>query len=308
VGILYAILMGGIAHAGVTAEAVVAARVALVARDVDRANSLLMQARMSIPNEAELVDAALVGELLYLEGLAQRIMGDDRERDLNRFRDALSVYPRQAWAREIIDDKAARAYFEALRSEILQRPAVPTSVPEQRGLLKAYVDGIEHVEMQAVRAGPHVAQVLCPDGAVAGVWTEFDEMVDWIKLCPSIVDLRATPPPLTEDAFEVSAPNPRAGPDPMAWVPPPTEKKSIKFAPISKKTLWIGASVAGAVAVGTYAAALSSRAKYDDLNGIRRAGDLQAQRTTTNRLVGVSIGSALAAGGLAVAASLSGEF
>lgn len=307
-GILCAILMGGVAHAGMTAEAVTAARAALEAKDIDRANSLLVQARMSIPNEAEVVDAALVGELLYLEGLAPRVMGVVRERDLNRFRDALSVYPGQAWAREIIDDKAARGYFEALRSEILQRPPVPSGVPAKRGLLKAYVDGVEHVEMQAVRAGPHVAQVHCPDGAVAGVWTEFEETIDWLKLCPSPVDLRATPPAIDEGAFELTSPNPRAGPEPLAWIPPPSDKKTIKFAPISKKTLWIGASVAGAVAVGTYAAALASRAKYDDLDGIRRAGDLQAQRTTTNSLVGVSIGSALVGGGLAVAASLSGEF
>jgi len=296
------------AHAGVTAESVAAARVALKAKDIDRAKSLLMQARMSIPNEAGLVDAALVGDLLYLEGLAPRVMGVVREKDLNRFRDALSVFPRQRWAREIIDDKAARGYFEALRSEVLQRPAVPTNVPARRGLLKAYVDGVEHTELQAVRAGPHVAQVRCPDGTVSGAWTEFEESINWIKLCASPVDLRATPPAVDMDSFDLSQPDPRAGPDPLAWNPPPSVKKAIKFTPISKKALWIGASVAGAVAVGAYAAALASRSKYDDLDGIRRAGDLKAQRTTTNQLVGVSIGSSIVGGGLAVAASLSGEF
>ena len=77
-----------------------------------------------------------------------------------------------------------------------------------------------------------------------------------------------------------------------------------------KQTWFISAGVAGAVAIGTYAAALSARAKYDDTSStnLQNPTDLAAQRSKTNRLVGVSIGSAVVGGGLAAAGVFSGSF
>ena len=283
------------------------AKEALANGDGERALSLLAQARMSLPNEPEIVNAATVAEVLYLEGLAPRVLGLDREQDIDRFRDALSVYPEFRWNRELLNDKGLRGYFEALRAEVLQRPAVHTQVPKKRGLVKTYVDGVEHQALNAVRSGPHLAQVACPDGQVAGQWTEFERDVDWIAMCRAKVDLKASPPPQEDDDFAFTMPDPNAGPDPLPWVPPRKVREPFK---VSQRTWFISAGVAGAVAIGSYAAALSARSEYDDLDNpdLRHPSDLEAHRASTNRLVGLSIGSAVVGGGLAAAGVFSGSF
>ena len=308
--VVLALMLIGIAEAGVASESVAAARAALVSGDTDRARMLLMQARAAMPNESEIVDAALVADVLYFEGLTPKIMGVDREEDIDRFRDALSVYPQQKWARDVWDDKALRGYFEALRSEVLQRDPVPTGVPELRGLAEAYVDGVEHGPMQAVRSGPHVAQVKCPDGQITGLWTRFEEEIDWIRLCDERFDLTAQAPDQEIDEFDLTAPDPRAGPEPLAWVPPVRVKRVRRPVRITKKTFWVSAGAAGAIAVGTYAAALMSRSRYDNTasDRIRAPGELASQRSKTNTLVGVSVGATLVGGGLAAAAIWGGEF
>jgi len=280
---------------------------ALSAGEGERALSLLAQARMSFPNEPTIVNAATVAEVLYLEGLAPRMLGMDREQDIDRFRDALSVYPEFRWNKELLNDKGLRGYFEALRAEILQRAPVHTQVPKKRGLLKTYVDGVEHQALNAVRSGPHLAQVECPDGQVAGRWTNFEGDIDWIGMCRQKPDLKAAAPEEQEDEFAFSMPDPNAGPEPLPWVPP---KKVRKPLTVPKQTWFISAGVAGAVAIGTYAAALSARAKYDDTSStnLQNPTDLAAQRSKTNRLVGVSIGSAVVGGGLAAAGVFSGSF
>jgi hypothetical protein len=309
VGLIGAIFLCSIANAGVVADAVAGARVALVGQDTERAESLLLQARMSVPNETEILDAALVAELLYLEGLLWRVRGFRRERDVDRFRNALSVFPKLKWAREIVPSKDDRAYFEALRDEILQRDPVPTGVPQARGMLVAFVDGVEHGHMHAVRSGPHVAQVRCPDGAVSGRWTEFSSQLKWLDLCEESVDLGQNPPKTEPDAFALMSTNANAGPEPLVWVEPQRQRRQFKLAPISKRNLWIGASALGAVAIGTYAGAMSARSTYDDLQGpLRNSKALEAQRATTNTLVGASAMSGALSIGLALVATFTGEF
>ena len=283
------------------------AKRALAEGDGDRALSLIAQARMSLPNEPQVVNAATVAEVLYLEGLAPRVLGLDREQDIDRFRDALSVFPEFRWNRELLNDKGLRGYFEALRAEIKQRSPVHTQVPKRRGLLKTYVDGVEHQALNAVRSGPHLAQVACPDGQITGQWTTFERELDWIGMCREKPNLKVTPPPQEDDEFAFSMPDPNAGPEPMRWIPPKKVREPFK---VSKQTWFISAGVAGAVAIGTYAAALSARAQYDDLDNpsLRNPTDLEAQRSKTNRLVGVSIGSAVVGGGLAAAGVFSGSF
>jgi len=127
-------------------------------------------------------------------------------------------------------------------------------------------------------------------------------------MCEGTVDLNVTIDVPEADPFDLSEPDPRAGPEPLVWVPPkPAPRKKIT---VSKRTLWISAGVAGAIAVGTYAAALASRSKYDDLANpdLRTPGDLKSQRAKTNTLVGISAGGAVAAGGLVAAAVMTGNF
>jgi len=269
----------------------------------------LVQARQALPNENRIVEAAHIGQLFYLEGLAPRVFGAIRDRDLDKFRDALSIYPSLKWDREIIDEKSIRAYFEALRAEVQQREHQHTHVPTERGELRTYVDGVEHKPLEAVRAGPHLIQVKCPDGQVAGQWFEFNGVPNWTEMCNTPIDL-SVPSENERDPMDAFDASPLQGPEPFAWTPPPPKSRKKIQVQISQKSLFIGAGVAGLAAAATYAAALASRSKYDDISnaGLQTQADLESQRSKTNTLVGVSIGSATLGGGLAAAAVLKGKF
>ena len=298
------------AWAGAGLDGVSAARQALVDGDTERASVLLMQARPNLASEAGILTAKQIAELVYLEGLTPRIAGLEREQDVDKWRDALTIYPSLRWDRELLNDKALRGYFEALRAEVSQREPVPTRVPAKRGLLRAYVDGVEHSESQAVRSGQHLIQVQCPDGEVRGQWTDLEKAPDWLDLCPNPVDL-AVPTPVAEiDDFAMDDVDLSQGPEPLPWVEPVAPARIRQPLRIPERTLWIGAGVAGALSVATYAAALAARAKYDktDPPELNAVSELDAQRRKTNRLVGASGGLLLVAGGLSAVAVVGVEF
>ena len=307
-----ALLFISVVQAGPVRESVEGAKVALASGDAERAMSLLAQARMSVPNSTDILDAATIADLIYLEGLAPRVMGSQRKRDVEKWRSALTIYPALRWSRDILDDKELRGFFEALRAEVKQREAVHTQVPEMRGQVKTFVDGVEHYHRNAVRTGEHVGQVQCPDGSVKGEWTDFSEHFDWLGMCPTGPDTSGPAPEVEVDEFALDGDNPRAGPEPISWVPPsrapiPAER----LGPVvSQKVLWIGAGASLSISVGTYIAALSGRAKYDNLGSsrINSPSELDAQRSKTNGLVVASGIAGMAGGGLALAAVWSGDF
>jgi len=304
----FLVISSFLAQAGTMEKSLSAATDRLKDGDPDQALSLLAQSRMSVPNEDKILDAATIAQLLYLEGLAPRIMGAEREEDFDRWRDALTVYPTLQWNRELLDSNDLRGFFEALRSEVSQRDLVPTGVPEKRGKLRTFVDGVEHQAMQAVRSGPHVAQVLCPDGKVEGTWTRFEKPVDWIKLCKDPFDINEDPIVIEVDEFAEI--DPLAGPEPLAWTAPVKVKKVRTGPLVSEKTLWVSAGTAGAVSLIAYTSALLARHKYDDLSvdGLNSPGELAAQRKKTNRLVGVSGTCFVAGAGLSAAAMFHGTW
>ena len=309
---LYAFaLMIGISQAGTLGESLMATRQALLEEDTERALSLLVQARASASNETVILDAATIAQLVYLEGLVPRLMDIERDRDIEKLREALVIFPTFRWDRELLDDKEMRGFFEALRSEVVQRDAVPTQVPAVRGLLKAYVDGVEHRENQAVRMGDHVAQVECPDGKIAGQWTRFEPGFDWIGMCPGGVDLEQPTPVEEMDEFALDDPNPRAGPEPLAWTPPAAkERRNIDLSFLRSNPMLTGAVASLAVSSITYIAALNARKKYDDLSGagMNTPSELSKQRRRTNGLVYASSVFAATGTGLAVAVALDVEF
>lgn len=296
------------AHAGTMEKSLAAATDRLRDGDTEQALSLLAQSRMSVPNEKALLNAATIGRLLYLEGLTPRIMGAEREEDFDRWRDALTVYPSLQWDRELLDSNDLRGFFEALRSEVSQRDLVPTGVPEKRGKLRTFVDGVEHQHMQAVRSGPHVAQVQCPDGSVAGTWTRFEKPVNWIKLCKNGVDIDAEPVVIEIDEFAEI--DPLAGPEPLAWVAPVKPKRVKPAQLFTERTLWVSAGTAATASVITYSVALLQRHKYDDLSvdGLNSPSELSAQRKKTNSLVAASGTFFVAGAGFSAAAMLQGRW
>lgn len=309
-GVVVFMAFVGVSIAGPGVDGVSAAREALLKGDTERASMLLVQARQNFAKEGEIVSAGDVAQLLYLEGLAPRVAGLDRERDVDKWRDALTVFPNLKWDREIYDDKALRGYFEALRAEVSQRDPVSTGVPAKRGLLKAYVDGVEHRELQAVRAGIHLIQVECPDGAVRGEWHRFDEAPSWLNMCPNAVDISVSAPEAEVDEFALDDPAPNAGPEPLGWVEAAVPVVPREPFRIPTDTLWVSAGVAGTISVITYSAALMARGRYDETDPPRfnAVSELESQRRKTNRLVTVSGGFFVVAAGLSAGAMVGGEF
>jgi hypothetical protein len=307
---LLSILICGSAHAGAGKEGLAAARVALAAGEYERSGMLLIQARMNLPTEDAILDAQTIAEVIYLETIAARLRGVERKSDVDRWRDALNIYPSLKWDRELLNDKGLRAYFEALRQEVSQREPSPTRVPERRGLMRAFVDGVEHGPGQAVRAGPHLLQVLCPSGAVAGEWSDLSERTEWIEMCREDIDLSVVPAIAEADEFGLDEPDPRAGPEPLVWVEPEPKKRNQTGLGLGPQDLWLGASAMGVAAVVTYGAALAARGKYDDLDDdpLNSPSALKDQRTRTNRLVGATGGFMLLGSGMAVAATMGVEF
>jgi hypothetical protein len=307
---LLSILICGSAHAGAGQEGLAAGQEALAAGEHERGAMLLIQARMNLPTEDAILDAQTIAEVIYLETIAARLKGVERKSDVDRWRDALNIYPTLKWNRELLNDNGLRAYFEALRQEVSQREPSPTRVPDRRGLMRAFVDGVEHGPGQAVRAGPHLLQVLCPSGAVAGTWSDLSDRPEWIDMCREDIDLSVVPALAEVDEFSLDETDPRAGPDPLVWVEPEPKIKTQDGLGIGPPDLWLGASAMGVAAVVTYGVALAARGKYDDLDKepINSPSGLKDQRKRTNRLVGATGGFVLLGSGMAVAATMGVEF
>jgi hypothetical protein len=278
-------------------------------RDLEEAAKMIQLTMSGAPYTNELVDAQTVGELLYYQGLLPRMMEVQRPEDLDLWRDALVIFPRLAWSKELLDDRDQRAVFEALRGEISQRPAVATGVPKNRGLARTYVDGVEHQHEQAVGAGRHLVQIACPGGDIVGRWTRFDQPVPWLELCPQPLDLTVSPPPAEEEDPFGEMDNPRAGPDPLPLRMVPVAVLP-SFSVRWKTRLLIGAGASAVVAGGLYTAALLGRSKYDSLDegSVQNQADLDALRSTINTQVGLSVVFAGAGLGMATVAGFSGRW
>jgi len=284
-------------------------RMALERRDFDDAARMIQLTMSGAPYTHEVVDAQTVGELLYYQGLLPRMMEVQRPKDLDLWRDALVVFPRLQWSKALLDDRDQRAVFEALRGEVSQRPAVATDVPENRGLARVYVDGVEHRHEQAVCAGRHLVQIACPGGKIVGQWARFDLPVPWLELCPQPVDLTLSPPPAEEEDPFGEMEDPRAGPEPLPLSLVPVAVLP-SFSVRWKTKLLVGAGASAVVASGLYAGALLSRSKYDSLDedGVQNQRELDALRSTTNTQVGLSVVFAGAGLGMATVAGFSGRW
>jgi hypothetical protein len=235
----------------------------LEAGDYQDAGRKIQLTMSAAPYSADVADAQAVSELLYLQGLLPRMMGAERESDLDLWRDAIVIYPDIEWSTALLNDRDQAAVFEALRGEVFQRPGVATGVPEKHGLAQAYVDGVEHQHDQAAEE---------------------------------------------DDGFGPDV-DPRAGPEPLPLSSVPKPPK-ISFSKRWKTKLLVGAGSSVLLSGGFYAAALSGRAEYDDLDaaGVSNSADLEALRASTNQKVTVSLTLAGVGVGMATVAGFSGRW
>ena len=109
------------------------------------------------------------------------------------FRNALILNPYLDWDDTYIQNNEMRDLFYAIKSEIEYREKTKTHVPEQYGLAKLYVDGVEIGYGSEVPRGEHLLQIKCPKGEVVSKWHTFAKNPKWLKMCPYKFDVTEMP-------------------------------------------------------------------------------------------------------------------
>ena len=186
------VLLGGLwhqpAHSKPIAEFLGEARTALVEDRSRDAMRRLDEAEEAIVEAVAVVPSAHLAKFWYLRGLDLQ-MRRKTTRAMDAWRKALTVDPRFAWDIELMADRDSRMLFEALRGEIRARPEVGVQFPGETGEATLWVDGRRVRYSDAVRAGSHLLQVVCPDAKVYGAFSELpDVRLRWLALCPNGVD------------------------------------------------------------------------------------------------------------------------
>ena len=105
------------------------------------------------------------------------------------FRNALIVNPYMDWDDTYIQNNETRDLFYAVKSEIEYRQKTKTFVPEQYGLAKLYVDGVEVEYGSEVPRGEHLLQIQCPKGEVVSKWHTLAKNPKWVQMCPYKFDV-----------------------------------------------------------------------------------------------------------------------
>ncbi len=241
--------MLGTAHA-FPQDHIAAARAAFEAGDTKAARVALEQAREAFADSEGVAPNDVLASYWYYRGLLVLHRGRINTA-MEPFRQALVVDNDYPWDKDLNINKDARRLFEALRNEVRSRDVQSPKVPEKMGMAQAYVDGTRVRAGDWVSVGVRLAQVQCPEGDVHGVWTTFEEDLDWLSLCPYEVDTSvdiyavtgpedefgglatfggATPPASTAPAQPESgevAPN---NPKPAAKEPTGSNSRSINLA------------------------------------------------------------------------------
>lgn len=179
--------VSGIARAETVADRLEAVRAAVAEGDKKQAKKLLMGADVLVADSNEILSASQIALLFYLRGVEASLR---RRQDaaMDAWRQTLLIDNLYEWDSALVADRDQHRLFEALRKEVGSRDEVSPGAPEKSGLAKLYVDGERIGSETRLLAGVHLAQVSCPETGVHGVWTDFEEPVAWLAMCPEGID------------------------------------------------------------------------------------------------------------------------
>ncbi|MCP4808169.1 MAG: hypothetical protein GY913_31065 [Proteobacteria bacterium] len=182
------IALTALAMAGPVEEDVARARAAILAEDWEQAKASLDKAEASAPT----VDAVILGDTLagiwFYRGALEYHTGDRDEAMLQHWRAALVLDINYRYDRDAVVNPVSADLFEALRSEVNQRPQYSAGSHEDAIDARIFVDGVLQHDYDHIRLGRHLAQVSCPDGQVHADWVEVEGDVDLYSLCPTGVE------------------------------------------------------------------------------------------------------------------------
>lgn len=296
---LVVLLLGALAWGGPAAAAdlpteLTGALDALKAGDAKAAQARLDAAEAAAASSAQVAVPSQLATLWYYRGAAWHLLKDQKGQDMDAWRHSLIVQNDFPWDEALVADGNAWNLFEALRSEVRDRPKVDPGVPEKTGEAKIFVDGTRVRAGEAVTLGTHLGQIQCPDGQVHGLWTDFKKSPKWFKLCPGGVDTSVVVADDSGEEDEWGDIGPSFGGGESGTTatseattePLPTSEAPVQV--VRKKVLWpaFAAGVGAAAVAGTFQAiALKQNAAYNDINNpdYQSASDLEQLRRSTNR-------------------------
>lgn len=196
-GVLLAALM-----AGEVEDRVDAGLTAIKAGDFDAARDELDAAEEALPSSEEIVLGHTMASIHYYRGVIAYHDGNEDD-TLGHWRKALVVDSSYGFDRTLIADGDPADLFEALRSEVGQRPQVASGVTEEGP--RVYIDGRLVYDYDHIVQGQHLVQVLCGD-ALVSVLVEVPPTPVYASVCPGYVA-----PASVVEAAPVSLPEPELG-------------------------------------------------------------------------------------------------
>jgi|GEM_PF-4640617 len=98
-----------------------------------------------------------------------------------------------------VDQENLLNHFEQVRRLVEGQGILDPNIPENVGEAKIFVNGRSLSSGQGVKAGEHLAQIVCPNDGLQSTWTTFEEPLEWFSMCPSGVEISDAP--VEEDFF-----------------------------------------------------------------------------------------------------------
>lgn len=171
------------------------------AKDALKASSILRK-ELSCPQRIPLTkDLAMIW---VHRGYAEQMLGKD-ERVQRAWEQAFAIDAAVQMDPEILkglpelEQENLLNHFEQVRRLVEGQGILDPNIPDNKGEAKIFVNGRSLSSGQGVKAGEHLAQIVCPNDGLQSIWTTFEEPQEWFSMCPSGVEVSDAP--AEEDFF-----------------------------------------------------------------------------------------------------------
>ena len=189
------VLLLAVLSAGAVDDHVDAGLASIKAGDFDAAREHLDDAEGALVDSEEVVLATTLASIHYYRGVIEFYDGNE-DATLDHWRAALVADSSFGFDTSLVADPDPADLFEALRSEVGQRPQVASGVVEDGP--RVYIDGRLMHDYDHVVQGGHLVQVLCEDGGLYSTVQEFPPTPVYASLCPGYVPAVVEAVPLPE--------------------------------------------------------------------------------------------------------------
>ena len=171
--------------------------------DFEQARAELDAAEQALSSSQEVVLGGTVASIHFYRGVVEYHDGDRDTATLDHWRKALVADPNYRFDRALVKDPDMADLFEALRSEVGQRPQEASGL--QADDPRVYIDGRIMHDYDLVFHGSHLVQVLCDDGTLHGAVLDIPPAPVYASYCPGYTaPLVVTEAPVPSSGFPSS--------------------------------------------------------------------------------------------------------